>query len=156
MITGVLLAANIGLLWFYQWRQPRHEPRNFREDIRTKFINEVGISGTQLAVYDSLRNDHYESIGPMFKDLRMTRDSLFKLIHRTSVNDSAIASLSAEVFNKQQAIDLKIHRYFRSIRELGTEEQKPKIDSFLSRMANRAPWGNHRGPGQGPVKKESK
>jgi hypothetical protein len=154
LVIGVLLAANIGLIWLYVFNKPEPPRRESWENIRTKFINEIGLTGEQVKIYDSLRNQHYESIGPRFKELRETRDSLFKLIHQSSVNDSFISSLSAAVFEKQQAIDLKIHRYFQSLKNLCTDEQKPKLDSFLNNMANRKPWGSHRGPG--PEKKENK
>ena len=154
VVISVLLLANIALLWLYVFSKPETPRRGTPEDFRTKFINEIGFTAEQVTTYDYLRNLHYESIGPMFKSLRETRDSLFKLIHQSSLNDSVISALSAVVFEKQQAIDLKIHRYFRSLRDLCTDEQKPTLDSFLNNMASRRPWGKHRGPG--PDKKEKK
>ena len=154
LVISVLLVANIALLWLYVFNKPEPPKRETREDIRTRFINEIRFSDEQLILYDTLRKQHYRAIGPMFKDLRETRDSLFKLIHQTSVNDSVISALSGTVYQKQEAIDLRIHRYFRSLREICTAEQKPRFDSFLNNMANRKPWGNFRGPGQD--KKEKK
>jgi len=154
LVIGVLLVANISLLWLYVFNKTEPPRRDMRENIRSKVISEIGFTGDQVKVYDSLRNLHFESIKPMFKELNETRDSLFKLIHQSSVNDSVISSLSAVVFEKQQAIDLKIHRYFQSVKNLCTDEQKPKLDTFLNNMANRKPWGNRRGPG--PEKKDNK
>jgi hypothetical protein len=148
VVIGVLLVANVGLLWNFVWKKKNsHWQGPPGENARTRLINEIGFDEKQIAVYDSLRKQHYDGIGPMFGELRSTRDSLYKLMHRTEINDSVIASLSASVSQQQQAIDLKIHHYFRSLRELCKDDQKVKLDTFLVKMARQMPWGGRRGPG---------
>lgn len=157
LVIGVLLLANIGLLWNFVWKKPGAAPaRPPREDARTRMIREVGLSTAQVVVYDSLRKIHYESIGPMFESLRKNKDSLFKLMHQPEVADSLIEKQSAAVYEMQQAIDLKIHRYFRSVRDLCSEEQKPKMDTFLKDLGKRMAGGRHWGPGgQKPERKKN-
>ncbi|HET9744749.1 MAG TPA: hypothetical protein VFP97_03485 [Chitinophagaceae bacterium] len=146
LIIGVLLVANVSLLWFYVWNKPgKTKPRMQIERPSETLKREVGFTAQQAAIYDSLREQHYGSIRPMFEILRTSRDSLFKLMHQPLVDDSLIARQSESVYEKQKAIDLKMHRYFRSVRDLCTEEQKPKMDSLLSnlakKMANGLRWG---------------
>lgn len=146
LIIGVLLVANIGLLWFYVWNKPtKVNARTQIESPPARLKRELGFNDQQATIYDSLREQHYNSIRPMFEDLRNSRDSLFKLMHQPLVDDSLIAIQSEIVYEKQKAIDLKMHRYFRSLRDLCTEEQKPKMDSFLTnlgkKMANGRRWG---------------
>jgi hypothetical protein len=148
VVIGVLLLANVWLLWNFVWdKKSSHRQGPPGESARTRLIKEIGFNDEQTAVYDSLRKQHYDGIGPMFGELRSTRDSLFKLVHQTEINDSVIAALSASVSQQQQAIDLKIHRYFRSLRELCKDDQKVKLDSFLVKMSRQMPWGGRRGPG---------
>lgn len=146
LIIGVLLVANIGLLWYYAWKKPnKTESKRTIESASSRLKREVGFSDQQAAIYDSLRKQHYSNIRPMFEGLRSSRDSLFKLMHQPMVEDSLIAMQSEIVYEKQKAIDLKMHRYFRSVRDICTEEQKPKMDSFLTdlgkKMANGRRWG---------------
>ena len=155
LVIGVLLVANISLLWLYVWKQPgKVGQKRPMESASTRLKREIGFSDKQAIVYDSIREQHYKSIRPMFEDLKTSRDSLFKLMHQPLVDDSLIASQSEVVYEKQKAIDLKMHRYFRSLRDLCTEEQKPKMDTFLTnlgkKMANGRRWGG------GGDKKEKK
>jgi len=155
LVIGVLLVANIGLLWFYAWNKPGNETKPPQgPDAITRMITEVGLNDEQIAMYDSLRKNHYETIGPMFKELRHNRDSLFKLMHQPTLPDSIIQKQSATVYEKQQAIDLKMHRYFRSVRDICTEEQKPKMDTFLQNLAKK--MSNGRRWGGGGDKKDKK
>lgn len=145
LVIGVLLVANISLLWLYVWKKPETKDKSPMESASIRLKREIGFSDQQATVYDSLREQHYSSIKPMFEDLKTSRDSLFKLMHQPLVIDSLISIQSEVVYEKQKAIDLKMHRYFRSLRELCTEEQKPKMDSFLAnlgkKMANGRRWG---------------
>src|SRR6185436_9902021 len=153
LIIGVLLVANIGLLWFYVWNKPNKvQPRKQTESPVDRLKREIGFNAEQITTYDSLRAQHYRSIRPMFEDLNTSRDSLFKLMHQPMVDDSLIASQSEVVYEKQKAIDLKMHRYFRSLRDLCTEEQKPKMDSFLTNLAKKMAGGRRWG-GDKKVKK---
>lgn len=157
LIIGVLLVANISLLWFYVWKKPaRKGSRPPTETPSMKLKREIGFNDQQATIYDSLREKHYGSIRPMFEDLRTSRDSLFKLMHQPMVDDSLIAMQSEVVYEKQKAIDLKMHRYFRSIRDLCTEEQKPKMDSFLTNLAKKMSNGRRWGGGEKKDKKPNK
>lgn len=154
LIIGVLLVANISLLWFYVWKRPEKvEHRRPQESQPARFKREMGFNDQQATMYDSLREQHYRSIRPMFEDLKTSRDSLFKLMHQPMVDDSLIAMQSESVYEKQKAIDLKMHRYFRSVRELCTEEQKPKMDSFLTNLARKMANGRRWGGGEKKDKK---
>ena len=154
LVIGVLLLANISLLWFYVWKKPEAPAKPQRIAPRERLINEIGFTDQQITVYDSIRNIHYDGIVPMFENLRHSKDSLIKLMHLPLTDDSLIGLQSADICEKQQAIDLKIHRYFRSLSDLCTEEQKPKMDSFLQKLAKHMSGMNRRGPGSGSDKKE--
>jgi periplasmic protein CpxP/Spy len=157
LIIGVLLVANISLLWFYVWKKPEGKgQRPPMENASTRLKREVGFSDQQAAIYDSIREQHYSSIRPMFEELRTSRDSLFKLMHQPQVEDSLIALQSETVYEKQKAIDLKMHRYFRSLRDLCTEDQKPKIDSFLTNLSKKMSTGRRWGGGEKKDKKQDK
>ena len=145
LVIGVLLVANIGLLWNFVWKKPPTPPKP--PSARERMIQEVGFTDEQVIIYDSLRDKHYKSIKPMFRELRHSKDSLFKLMHQPLVSDSLIENQSAIICEKQQAIDLKVHHYFGTIRDLCTEEQKPRMDAFLQDLAKRMSAFNRRGPG---------
>ena len=148
LIIGVLLVANVWLLWSYVWKKPGDKPKMLMEPPSTRLKREIGFNDQQVAIYDSLREKHYSNIRPMFEELKTSRDSLFKLMHQPQVADSLIAMQSETVYEKQKAIDLKMHQYFRSLRDLCSEEQKPKMDSFLANLAKKMAGGRRWGGGE--------
>ena len=157
LIIAVLLLTNIGVLYFNVWnkRPAMHRPseKEMRERIKMQLKSEVGFSNEQLATYDSLRTKHFDSMKPLFEELKSAKDSFFNLVHQSNVSDSLITIYSAHASKKQQAIDLKMVRYFRSLKELCTDEQKPRMDSFLQNVTKRMSGGGHRGPGPDKNKK---
>lgn len=158
LIIAALLIVNIGLL-YYGFRDKRSqghkkESRDPRAYVKMKLEKEVGFSTEQLAAYDDLRTKHFDSLKPMFDELRIAKDNFFNLLYQPQVSDSVISASAAVICGKQEAIDLKMIRHFRNLRGLATEEQRPKMDSFLQNITKRMAGGGRRGPG--PEKNKDK
>ena len=154
LIIVCLIVTNIALLYFYVWRN-QHPPRkSMKEVVMEKLEKEVGFSKEQLATYDSVRTNHFKTMGTFFEELKTAKDSFFKLVSQPDVSDSVIIRLSQDIAEKQQAIDTKMLKYFLSLKTICTEEQKPKMDSFLVNITKRMTGGGgNRGPGPGRDKK---
>lgn len=150
-IIGVLLLANIVLLYLLAFRHPhgyRYSEKEMRENAKARVKKEVGLSDAQLMQYDSLRNHQFNTMRPLFEDLLKAKEDFFKLIYQEGVSDSLLLKKAAVIGEKQQAIDLKTFRYFQSVRALCTQEQKPKMDSFIQQIVKRIiNPGGRRGPG---------
>lgn len=153
LIIVALILTNIGLLYFYKWKKHSRPHQSMKEQVMTKLEKEVGFSKEQLAAYDSIRTKHFDSMGPMFEELKAAKDSFFTLIQQPHQSDSVIGIYTARINEKQQAIDTKMLRYFWSLKEISTEEQRPKMDSFLQNITKRMSGGGRRGPGPGREKK---
>lgn len=154
LIIGVLLVANIGLLYllvFNKHSQPRFSEKEMRERAKERVMKEVGLNAEQVILYDSLRTKQFESMRPLFEDLSKSKDAFFNLIYQNGVSDSVINNYAELIGEKQQAIDLKTFQYFRNIKAICTEEQKPRMDSFIQQIVKRINSGGRRGPG--PEKK---
>lgn len=149
LIIGVLLVTNIAVLYLHTWK--RHYPaygKSMREEVMRKLEKEVGFNIEQLARYDSLRTKHFDSMKPLFEDLRTAKENFFNLLTRSDVTDSVINIYSAVMQEKQKTIDLKMFNYFMSVKEIATQEQKPKMDSFIvnitKRMTGPRPGADHK------------
>lgn len=153
LIIVVLILTNVGLLYFYKWKKHGGTHKSMKEQVMSKLEKEVGFSKQQLATYDSMRTKHFESMGPMFEELKVAKDSFFKLVLQPQVSDSLISLSSSQISLKQQAIDIKMVKYFRMTKEICTDEQLPKMDSFLQSITKRMYGGGRRRPGNEPSKK---
>jgi protein CpxP len=153
LIIAVLIITNIVVLYFHVWRKQGIRHPSMKEMVMKKLEKEVGFSKQQLATYDSLRSKHYESMRPLFDELKSAKDNFFSLAGKPEVADSVINNYSTAVSIKQNAIDKKMLHYFWSLKNICTEDQKPKMDSFLTDITKRMAGGGRRGPGPEKDKK---
>ena len=158
LIISVLLIANIGLLYFFVFNKAQKPHRSTGDEMRKiaieKVKNEVGLSDEQASQYDSLRTNQFKNMKPLFEDLTKSKEEFFSLIYQQGVSDSAITAYASKIGEKQMSLDLSTFRYFQSIKELCTEEQKPKMDSFIKQIVRRI---INNGPRRSsPDKKENK
>lgn len=141
LITSVLLVANIGLLYFFVFNKPSHPPKLSEQQMRQRAVekvkDEVGLDDQQAAVYDSLRANQFKNMKPLFQDLTRSKEDFFSLIYQQGVSDSVLHTYASRIGEKQMALDLSTFHYFQSIKALCTEEQKPKMDSFIKQIVKR-------------------
>lgn len=160
LVISVLLVANIGLLYFYGFKKPEHSPKMTQDEMRKKAIekvqDEVGLNDEQAVIYDSLRMQQFKNMKPLFKDIIKSKEEFFSLIYQQNVNDSLLNSYASKIGEKQMELDISTFHYFQSIKALCTEEQKPKMDSFIKQIVKRII--NNGGPPRrpSPDKKENK
>jgi protein CpxP len=159
LIIGVLLVANIALLYFYVFNKPQKQQRppptpGERRTVAIKKIkDEVGFNDQQAVVYDSLRENQFKNMKPLFQDVTRSKEEFFALIYKEGVSDSAINAYAAKIGEKQMALDLSTFQYFQSIKALCNEEQKPRMDSFINQIVKRIIYNGPRRPAD---KKEKK
>lgn len=143
VIIGVLLVANIALLYFSVLNKPQKThlppptPEERRRDAIEKVKNEVGFNDEQAKVYDSLRTNQFKNMKPLFEDVTKSKEDFFALIYKEGVSDSLINSYSSKIGEKQMALDVSTFRYLQSIKALCNDEQKPKMDSFIKQIVKR-------------------
>lgn len=157
LIIGVLLVANIGLLYFYVFnrKSQRHRPPPISPIEKMK--KEVGLNAEQAIIYDSLRTKQFKTMKPLFKEITKSKEDFFSLIYQEGVSDSMLNAYATKIGEKQTELDISTFHYFQSIKALCNAEQKPRMDSFIKQIVKRII--NNGGPGPrkpSPEKKESK
>lgn len=156
LVIGVLLVANIGLLYFFMFNKPSHPPRPSDKDMHDQAIkkvrDEVGLSNEQAVLYDTLRSQQFRNMKPLFKALTKSKEDFFSLIYQQDVSDSVLNAYASGIGEKQMALDISTFHYFQSIKALCNEEQKPKMDTFIKQIVKRII--NNNGPRRPSDKKD--
>jgi hypothetical protein len=141
LITSVLLVANIGLLYFFVFNKPKQIYKIGPAETRKRSIeavkSQVGLNAEQAVAYDSLRSQQFRNMKPLFQEITKSKEDFFSLIYQQGVSDSVLNSYASKIGEKQMALDISTFRYFQSIKALCTEEQKPKMDSFIMTVVKR-------------------
>ncbi len=165
LIITALLVVNIGLLYYGFWKGERKTSKTERPSdeqrmrmTKEKLRDEVGLNESQLNQYVDLRKKHFEDLRPIFDELRLAKDSMFNSLNQTGNSDSLTRIYTDKVCDKQKSIDTKMLNYFRSLKGIATNEQQPKMDSFIMNMTKRMAGGpgGKRGPGPGHEKEKDK
>src|SRR5689334_14409849 len=84
LIIGVLLLSNVALLYFYLSKPCSNKNQGGGQSPREYMIgrlkNEVGFSDEQISKYSELSDKHKEAMKPLFNDIYMAKDSLYKML----------------------------------------------------------------------------
>lgn len=138
LIIIVLLISNIGLLGLMYFgkkddRKPPERGKSFSDFIE----KQLNFSPEQSTKFHQLRDTHFENFKPILKEVRKAKDSLFSFMRLPDVPDSAVERAAENLAQKEKAQELYSYNHFKKVRELCTDEQKPKFDSLIIKMINR-------------------
>jgi periplasmic protein CpxP/Spy len=138
LVIAVLLLSNIAMLYFYLNRcKPKDPPKknlSMREMMVQKLKNEVGFNDQQVESYKQMSDKHKQAMKPMFEQLRLSKDSLYKMLMQDKPSDSLINYHLVKIGEKQKAIDQRIFSHFYALKQVCTPEQMPKYDSTMQKV----------------------
>ncbi|MCC7401922.1 MAG: periplasmic heavy metal sensor [Chitinophagaceae bacterium] len=154
LIIAVLLISNGVLLGFmFLGKKGNGKPFERGKSFTDYFEKQLGFTPEQSVQFRQLRDQHFESLRPILREVRNAKDSLFSIMRLSNAPDSVIDKAAENLAQKEKAQELQSFKHFKRVRELCTDEQKPKFDSLISRIINRS---YSRPPGQqGPQKDSS-
>jgi len=154
LIIATLILVNLGLLYYGFMDRDKHGPPRTlpsRSDMikRTeeKLRNDVGFTDDQIMQYEKLRMTHFDSLDPKFEELGKAKENFLNLLYQSNVSDSAVSAASEKICAQQKSIDEQMLRHFISVRQLATDDQRPRMDSFLQKITKHMS-GRGRGPKQ--------
>lgn len=139
-IIAILLLSNIALLYFFVTKEGKEDgkksemPKSAREFMIQKLKDEVGFDDNQIAQYEQMANKHKQIMKPLFEQLHLTKDSLYKLLQQTNIPDSSVNYYLNLVGERQKNVDQRIFNHFYSLRELCNTEQRPKFDTTMYKV----------------------
>ena len=139
-IIGILLVANIVLVSFFLLKKDGgdREKRPDRKAMIANFLKtEIGFSAVQLQQYDTLSDNHRESIKGMFDSLKSSKDKQFKQLEAGNFSDSVINMVADQSAVSQKIMELNMFNHLKNVRLLCKPEQLPKFDSLFVKILNR-------------------
>lgn len=141
LIISVLLVSNLALVAFMVFgkRSGGKSPKSRGEAFSNYFKKELNFSEEQAAKFQQLMTAHFEKLKPIMGEIRIAKDSMFRLMRQPVIPpDSIIENAAENIAQKQKFQELQSFNHFRQVRELCTDEQKSKFDSLISKMINRS------------------
>jgi hypothetical protein len=140
-IIAILLLSNIALLYFFtrtrkECNSPekKEQKKSFREQMADRLKNEVGFTEAQVQQYNEMSEKHKETMKPLFEDLTNAKDSLYKQLMQTKPSDSLVTYYLGMIGEKQKIVDQRIFNHFFTLKQICTEDQRPKYDTVMQRV----------------------
>lgn len=139
ILVVILLITNVAMLVFFVFLKPAppqgaNRAKRGGYDVTVFLEKEVGFTKAQMAAYDSLREQHWNIMKPYFNGMRIAKDSFYHQLYRDHVADSLVNAYGDSIALKQKAIDMQVFRHFQQLRNLCTDEQRPKFDSLVNQV----------------------
>ena len=139
LIIVVLLISNVALLGFmFFWKKENKKSQDRGKSFSEYFEKQLGFTPEQSVKFVQLRDQHFENLRPLLLEVRKAKDSLFSIMRHPSIADSVLEKAAENLAQKEKAQELQSFRHFRKVRELCTDDQKPKFDTLLSKIINRS------------------
>jgi protein CpxP len=138
IIIALLLIANIATIYMLlSGRKPADEHKNA---MRNYLQKEIGFSQKQMQDFDTIKSLHRREVKPLFEMMRENKKNNLQKLGAAGFSDSALAATAAAAGAEQQAMEMKMLRHIRDIRNLCTPAQRTVFDTgFYKVMSKPAP-----------------
>jgi len=144
LIISVLLLSNLALVAYLVFGDNKRQKHDKTGGERGKafseyVIREVNFSEEQATTFKQMMAEHFEKMRPIMGEVRKAKDSFFTIMQQPEIPpDSVLQKAADNIAQKQKLQELQSFNHFRQVRELCTEEQKPKFDSLIRKIINRS------------------
>lgn len=140
IVIFFLLIIDVIILFFFvsKNRPVKTENRDHKQSgMSSMLTEEVHFTPEQIGKYQELRKEQFTEIKPFFGGIRRSKDNFYSLLYEKEVSDSIINVFADSISINQKKLDVNMFHYFKSIRNICTEEQLPKFDSSIKKVVMR-------------------
>ncbi len=130
----LLLIANAATLVLF-WTGKRKNPPASTGTPNEFLVKELKLDDRQQQALTALVKEHRRAVDQLRGQVKAAKDSLFDLVKKENLTDSARQSAAAAVSRITEQIDLLTLDHFRKIRALCNPEQQRQFDEILHRVA---------------------
>jgi hypothetical protein len=142
----VLLILLNGVLIFMLIKKPHQRPKlNHKE--RNFLSEKLQFSDKQEIQFLEYDNAHRETMMVLDKEIRGRKDLLSKSFADEKINIDSIAKIIGDLELKKE---LEVFRFFKSVRNLCTENQQKEFDVIIEKAIKGGPPGLREGDRKGP------
>jgi Spy/CpxP family protein refolding chaperone len=139
-LLAVLLLGNIALLLSFFVFGERQDGKGGRTDAPEKgyLARQLKLDEAQEKQFRELKESFFKEMGPVWEDIRITKDSFYRQLNNASFSDSDIAAYAQRIAEKNRVADERMFRHFRELRAYCTPQQQQTFDTLVPRMLSRS------------------
>ena len=140
IIITILFLANIATLIIFFVGGPikKKHGRDYRKEKMQGYLKkELGFNDQQLNTYQTISNQHRQSIDTIYRNMRREKEIRFEEMSSQNFSDSSIGQSAARIAENQKMLEVKMLKHLREVRALGNVSQRIKFDTGFLRYMNR-------------------
>jgi len=130
----LLLLVNGTMLYFMLNKRGGDKRPDRRGGMESVMAKELNMSEQQQADYKKMKEEHFNSVRPLFDSLRVAKQAFFNLAKDSVANDSLAEVYSNKVASIQKMADKQMLEHFRKVRNMFSGDQQKKFDEFMAKM----------------------
>lgn len=135
IIIALLLLANVATLAILlTGRKPSEDYKNA---MRNYLQKDIGFSPKQIEEFDTIKSLHRREVKPIFEVMRENKKINLQQLGAAGFSDSALAATAVAAGTEQQAMELKMLKHIRDIRNLCTPSQRAIFDTGFYKVMSR-------------------
>lgn len=134
VLVAILGLANLGLVAFH-FLQGRSSVD--RRSSSEWFYRELGLSQEQEALFRSRKDSFMKEMRPHWSASRRAKDSLYARMGDSTLNDSALAAVTAHIAELSRQSDERMFLHFRELRKLCSPAQQLAFDTLVPKLMSR-------------------
>ena len=143
-LLALLLVANISLLLgVFVFGDGPEARKSGKEDGFKAFSEKMHLTPAQDTLMRKMKQDHNESMKPLWEEIRRTKDTLYRQLGASSGSDSAASAISMRLSALSHEADMRTFRHFQTVRKECTPEQRAIFDTLIPKWMSR-PWNSSR------------
>lgn len=139
-LLAVLLLGNIALLLSFFVFGERQEAKGGHAGAPEKgyLARQLKLDESQEKQFQVMKENFFKEMGPVWEDIRITKDSFYRQLNNTSFSDSDIAAYTQRIAEKNRLADERMFHHFRELRKFCTPQQQQIFDTLVPKMLSRS------------------
>ncbi|UII29344.1 periplasmic heavy metal sensor [Fulvivirga maritima] len=148
VLVIVLAVMNLALISFWWYSKPEQKQNkkwpNRGKRVESFFSRQLGLTEDQAQAFETERKEHFKATMPIVKEVQSEKKKIVSMLGQ-GADSLQIEAVLQSINDKNNDLERLNFWHIRNLREICTDEQKPKFDKIIKRMGNHRPGRNAKG-----------
>lgn len=142
ILVGVLLATN--MLMLFMFVLPKGRSYRGSDRVSDFMVKQLKLDSDQQTRFMDSKDEYFRAMRPLWDSIRISKDSLYRLLGDPSVNDSMVGLMARKVAERTRRSEEMQFSHFMEVRKYCTPEQQKVFDTLIPNMLA-GKWGRSSG-----------
>ncbi|MBL3656450.1 periplasmic heavy metal sensor [Fulvivirga sediminis] len=140
IVLAIMNVVLLSFLWFSRSDKKTNKRwNNQSKRVESFFDRKLNLTESQSLAFEKERKDHFKTTLPLVKEIQADKRKMVTMLGQ-GVDSLHIEAVLQSINEKNNNLERLNFWHIKTLREICTDEQKPKFDKIINRIGSR----NHR------------